>query len=264
MDLGLQGKVALVVGGSRGLGLASTRELAGEGVKVMIAARDQANLDQVVGEITAAGGTAAGVSADCLTAAGVDQALAAARQSFGEIDILVYVPNVTIHGRFEDVGEAEFEWGHAGMVTLFARLSRAVLPHMKAQGFGRIVTIGSMAVKMMHRTLPRTVPNTYRLAHAGLCKTISDDVARFGVTVNTLGTGSFATEAFVATYTRLAAEQGKTYEQVAAERAGAIPAARLGRPEEMAAAVTFLCSPRASYITGQQIMVDGGRVESVL
>jgi len=264
MDLGIRGRAAVVIGGSRGLGYASARELAAEGVRVMIAARNQERLDEAVGEIAVEGGEVAGVSADCLTAEGVDKAFAAARERYGEIDILVYSPSVSIHGWFEDVGEAEFAWGNASMVTLFAHMARSVLPHMKTQRWGRIVVIGSCAVKAMQRRLPRTVPMAYRMANAALCKSLSDEYGPYGITVNTVAPGPFATELFVRLFERQAADTGKSYEEVHAERTSDLPLRRMGRPEELGSTVAFLCSERGGFITGQQIMIDGGSSPAIL
>ena len=100
---------------------------------------------------------------------------------FRSPDVVVYVPSVTIWGRFEEVGPEEWAQGHDALVVQFAHLVKSVLPNMKAKGWARIVTIGSMAVRMLHKQLPRAVPNTYRLAHLGLSKTIADEVGRFGI-----------------------------------------------------------------------------------
>jgi 3-oxoacyl-[acyl-carrier protein] reductase len=264
MDLQITGKSALVVGGSKGIGKAISRELAAEGAKVTVVARTQQPIDDLIAALREAGGEAVGCAADCLTHEGLDRAVATATGAFGSPDIVVYIPNVTIWGRFEEVSWQELEAGNVALVTQFARLVKAVLPHMKKQQWGRIVTIGSMAVRMLHKQLPRAVPNTYRLAHIGLSKTISDEIARHGITVNTLGTGSFATDAYPESWSKLAAQEGKTYEEILAERTRPIPVGRLGRPEEMAAVCAFLCSGRASYVTGQLYLVDGGRVESPL
>lgn len=262
MDFGITNKSAIIIGGSKGCGRAISLELAAEGANVTVVARGQEAIDDTVGTIRKAGGKAVGHSADALSPAGIDGAVAAATSAFGSPDIVVYIPSVTIWGRFEDADAEAFALGNAALVTQFGRLVKAVLPQMKERQWGRIVTIGSMAVRMLHKQLPRAVPNTYRLAHLGLSKTISDEVAKYGVTINTLGTGSFATGAYSATWERLAAQEGKTYDQILAERVRPIPIGRLGQPEEMAAVCAFLCSTRASYVTGQLLLVDGGRVES--
>jgi 3-oxoacyl-[acyl-carrier protein] reductase len=135
---------------------------------------------------------------------------------------------------------------------------------MQEKKWGRIVTIGSMCARMVHRHIPRAAANTYRLAGIGLSKQLSDEFGRDGITVNTIGTGSILTPAFLETFGGVAEKEGKTFAQVEAEKAADIPVGRLGRPEEMAAAAVFLCSDRASFITGQLLLVDGGRVQSPL
>lgn len=264
MDLGINGRVALVIGGSRGLGFASATELAVEGAKVVIAARDQGRLTEAAREIAALGGEAVGVSADCLTVEGLDKAIAFARETYGEIDIVVYSPSITIHGWFDDCGDEEYAWGNAAMVTLFAYVCRAVLPHMKVQKWGRIVCVGSRLVKSVWRQIPRAVPNTYRLAQAGLCKTLSDEVGKFNITVNTLAAGAFESELFVRLFTREAEEKNTTYEQLHAGYVEAIPVRRLGNKTEFGKTLAFLCSNHAGFITGQQIMIDGGEAATVL
>jgi 3-oxoacyl-[acyl-carrier protein] reductase len=262
MDLGIMGKSALVVGGSKGCGRAISLELASEGARVTVVARGQEAIDDTVKAICEGGGKAMGCPADSLQAEGIDKAVATATDAFGSPQIVVYVPSVTIWGRFEEVGPEEFALGNVALVTQFARLVKAVLAPMKERQWGRIITIGSMAVRMLHKQLPRAVPNTYRLAHLGLSKTISDEVAQYGITLNTIGTGSIATDAYSKAWGRLAQQEGRTYEDVLAERIKPIPVGRLGKPEEIAAVCAFLCSARASFVTGQLLLVDGGRVES--
>src|ERR1700679_1601491 len=151
MDLQIAGKSALIVGGSKGIGRAISRELAAEGAKVTVAARTLHPIDEVVAAIREVGGSAVGCPADCLTHEGMDRAVATAAATFGSPDIVVYVPSATIWGRFEEVSWEQFDAGNLALVTQFARLVKAVLPHMKEQQWGRIVTIGSMAVRMLHK-----------------------------------------------------------------------------------------------------------------
>jgi 3-oxoacyl-[acyl-carrier protein] reductase len=265
MDFGLAGRVALVTGGSKGIGLACSHELAAEGAKVMIASRSQDNVDAAVAEVAAkSGGTIAGVAADCMTPEGIAAAIAAAQAAFGPVTIAIFIPNASIPGDFADIDDEAFLLADNNLVLSFARLARGVIPDMKAAKFGRIVTIGSMCARMVHRHIRRAVANTYRLAGIGLSKQLSDEFGRDGITVNTIGTGSILTPAFLETFGGVAAKEGKSFAEIEAEKAADIPVGRLGRPEEMAAAAVFLCSQRASFITGQTLLVDGGRVPSPL
>jgi 3-oxoacyl-[acyl-carrier protein] reductase len=262
MDFGLKGRVALVTGGSRGIGFAISQELAREGARVFIASRDQRNVDSAVAQIRDKGGDASGCAADCMSSDGIARAVEQARAAYGPIDIAVFIPNATIPGDFADIGEETFMLADNNLVLAFARLACAVIPDMQAKKWGRIVTIGSMCARMVHRHIPRAVSNTYRLAGIGLSKQLSDEFGRDGITVNTIGTGSILTHAFLETFGGVAEKEGKTFEQVEAEKAADIPVGRLGRPQEMAAAAVFLCSERASFITEQLLLVDGGRVPS--
>jgi 3-oxoacyl-[acyl-carrier protein] reductase len=261
MDLGIKGKVALVIGGTQGIGLACSQALAAEGTKVFTVSRNQKNIDDAVASIKAEGGEAAGVPADCLTKEGIEDALAGVRKAYGSPDIFVYIPYATIMGRIEDVTDEDFAAGDNSMVLQFMRLCRAVLPHMKEQRWGRIVTIGSMAVRQTHRHVPHAVPNAYRLAAIGLSKTMSDEYAQYGITVNTVATGSIATENFKTTFREIAERNNEDYEEMLVKKSANIPAKRFGTPEEMAAVCAFLCSAPASYVTGTTILVDGGKVE---
>lgn len=261
MDLGIADKVALIFGGSRGIGLGCAQEFAREGCRTMIAARTQSHIDSAVAEIGNAGGTVAGVAADCTTKAGIAQAVAAATEAFGPPDILIFNVDSGPKGAFLDVDDDTFAAANNNNVMAFRWAVQAVIPHMQEQRWGRILTIGTNSVKSPHRKLPRAAQNTYRVGALALSKTISAELGPFGITVNTLGTGAIATLQFREVFTKIAAEHGQSYEEHIAERVRHWPIQRMGTPEDMAAAAAFLCSDRAGFITGQVLVVDGGNLE---
>lgn len=261
MDLGIAGKVALVTGGSQGIGLACARRFAAEGCKVMIAARTQSRIDSAVAEI---GGAVRGVSADCTTREGIAKAVQATAEAFqAGVDIGIFNVDSGPKGAFLEVDDATFEAANRNNVMAFRWLVQAVWPAMKAKGWGRILTIGTNSVKQPHRKLPRAAQNTYRVGALALSKTLSAELGPFGITVNTLGTGAIETEQFVAVFSAIAAERGQTYEELVAARVAEWPIRRLGTPADMASAAAFLCSDLAGFITGQVLVVDGGNLETL-
>lgn len=261
MDLGIVGKVALVTGGSQGIGLACARRFAAEGCKVMIAARTQANIDAAV---TSIGGDCAGISADCTTKDGVAKAVQACRDAFGSApDIAIFNVDSGPKGAFLDVDDETFAAANTNNVMAFRWLVQQVWPQMKERGWGRILTIGTNSVKQPHRKLPRAAQNTYRVGALALSKTLSAELGPFGITVNTLGTGAIETEQFRTVFTKIAADKGQSYAEHIAERVAEWPVRRMGQPEDMADAAAFLCSDRAGFITGQVLVVDGGNLETL-
>lgn len=261
MDLGIKGKVALVFGGSKGIGLGCAHEFAREGCLTVIAARTQATIDAAVAEVEAAGGRAVGVSADCTTKEGIARAVQAATDAFGPPDILIFNVDSGPKGPFLEVDDDTFAAANNNNVMAFRWAVQAVFPHMKANGWGRILTIGTNSVKAPHRKLQRAAQNTYRVGALALSKTLSAELGPHGVTVNTLGTGAIATPQFREVFTKIAEAKGQSYEEHIAERVSEWPVQRMGTPEDMAAAAAFLCSDRAGFITGQVLIVDGGNLE---
>jgi 3-oxoacyl-[acyl-carrier protein] reductase len=264
MDFGISGKVALSGGGSKGMGRFISEDLAREGCKVVVAARGQEAIDDTVAAIRAAGGEATGVSADMSTKAGILAAVAHAKDVYGAPDIVVSNVYGPTHGRWEETSDQDFLDAYESIVMSEVYLSRAVLPHMKQQRWGRIVCINSICSKEPHRALPLVTANVTRVGATALNKSISDELASYGITINTIGTGSFATERYMS-YMRKQAELGvEGLDPDDLTRRSDIPAGRIGDPSEMSAVVVFLCSSRASYVTGQLIVVDGGRVRSLM
>lgn len=261
MDLGIAGKVALVFGGSKGIGLGCAHEFAREGCRTVITARTQTTIDAAVAEVTAAGGEAVGVSADCTTKEGIAKAVQAAADAFAPPDILVFNVDSGPKGSFLEVDDETFAAANNNNVMAFRWAVQAVVPHMREQGWGRILTIGTNSVKAPHRKLARAAQNTYRVGALALSKTLSAELGPMGITVNTLGTGAIATPQFKEVFTKIAEAQGQTYDEHVAERVSQWPVRRMGTPEDMAAAAAFLCSVRAGFITGQVLVVDGGNLE---
>jgi 3-oxoacyl-[acyl-carrier protein] reductase len=261
MELGLQGKTALVLGGSKGLGRAIAQALGAEGVAVAMLARGQQALDEAVGAIGARGGNAIGLAADLTQWDTVERAARVAREQLGPIDILVNncggPPPARVIGIAPELWLEQF---HA-MVLVFIRLTDLLLPDMRRRKWGRIINVASESVIQPIPNL--AISNTLRGAVAGWAKTLAGEVAADGITVNTLLPGAFETDR-VLQFQRIASErEGVSSEEFMRRAVRNIPVGRLGQPAEFGAAAAFLASPLAGYITGSMIRLDGGSIRSV-
>jgi 3-oxoacyl-[acyl-carrier protein] reductase len=263
MDLGLDGKVALVAASSRGLGRAVAEALAREGASLVLCARGGAALRETADSIRAATGRAVlAIEADVSDAAARGRLLAAAEATYGRIDVLVTNGGGPPAGPFES--HSPEAWAEAVRQNLesVVELTRGVLPGMKARRWGRIVNVTSIAVKQPVDNL--ILSNSIRAAVTGFARTLANEVAPFGITVNNVMPGYTRTQRVVDL-----AERNATLRQTTAEveqRAWEqqIPMGRLGEPDEFGAMVAFLASERASYTTGASIPVDGGWIKALL
>jgi NAD(P)-dependent dehydrogenase (short-subunit alcohol dehydrogenase family) len=263
MDLGIGGRVALVSGASKGLGRAVAEELAAEGARVVVTARGHDALEETVEAITAAGGSAFAVSADMTEKAEIQRVVAAARATFGPVEIAVFNVYGPTHGRYEEVTDEALTGAYNDMVMGMHWLTSAVPPDMKVAGWGCLVTLNSISAEEVHRDLPLFTANPTRAAAVSFNKTLSAEVAPFGITVNTMGTGSFLTDRFSSYMQRQTSKRGVPYDEFDAMQSDVIPVGQIGYPAEMSAAVAFLCSARAGFITGQFVVVDGGQVRTL-
>jgi 3-oxoacyl-[acyl-carrier protein] reductase len=259
VDFGLEGKVALVAASSKGLGLASALALAREGAQVTICSRNAAQLDAAASEIRAeTGADVLAVPADLTRADDITAVVSATVERFGGVDVLVNNSGGPRIGSFADL--TDDDWRQAlEIVTLnFVRFVRAVVPHMRARRWGRIVGIQSTSVKQPVGNID--LSNGTRPGIAGLMKAIMPDLARDGITINLVLPGSFRTDRILG---RSGADTAGQRERLAAIAAG-IPLGRLGEPIELGNLVAFLASEQASYITGAVYQVDGGAIRSNL
>ena len=263
MELGLTGRVALVAASSRGLGRAIAAELATEGARVAMCARGEEalraaaeDIRQATGADVLAGPADLGVPADVVRVAD------AARSHFGAIDILVTNTGGPPAGPFESHSPEAWEVAVRQNLGSVLDLTRAVLPGMKERGWGRIVNVTSIAVKQPVDNL--ILSNAVRAAVTGFARTLANEVAPQGVTVNNVMPGYTRTDRVTELAARNAAQRGTSPAAELERWEREIPMRRLGEPEELAALVAFLCSARASYITGTSIPVDGGWIKSLL
>lgn len=262
MDLGLRGRVALVAAASRGLGKAVALELAREGADVAICARGREQLRRTAEEIAAeTGARLLAIVADVTVARDVTNLVTTVAEQFGRLDILVNNAGGPPPGPF--LSFSDDDWRRAIELNLIStvRLTRAAVPIMRANRWGRIINITSVAVK---QPIPDLVlSNAARSAVIGLAKTLALELAPDGITVNSVCPGFTLTERVQQLAESLAEREGKTVAEVLAGYERQIPMGRMGRPEELAALVAFLASERAAYITGTAIQVDGGYVRGI-
>lgn len=256
MDFRIRGKVAFVAGGSKGMGRDAALALGAEGCKVLVVAREQGAIDAVVAEIAAAGGDAAGLSADLCTQDGVAAALAACTARWGMPDIVVGQTNDTHFGPALTMDPATFEEVFRVLTISAIYLAQATIPAMQAKKWGRFVHIGSITAKEPERHFPHAAANITRPATSGFLKTLADEVAADGVTVNTVAPGWTLTPSLEQFF----AKSGWTNDQGNEwlRKTIRVPAARAGTSEELGTTIAFLCSDQAGYITGTWIPVDGG------
>jgi 3-oxoacyl-[acyl-carrier protein] reductase len=270
MDYGIEGKVAVVSGGSRGIGRAIARTLAGEGVAVVIAARTASHLDAAADEIDAvAPGRVEAVVADMTSPTDVERVVEVAAARFGPVGIAV--SNVIGHvidpeaegsgpgaGTFATMAPEEYRREFEHLFVSAWALALAAIPGMLEAGWGRICNIGSGVAREPATDLPHILPNTVRPAVAGMHRLLAARLAGGGITVNNILTGSILTERNRSYWRWLADERGQTVDEVTSGVNAGIPLRRMGEPEEMAALVAFLCSQQGARVTGQSIPVTGG------
>jgi 3-oxoacyl-[acyl-carrier protein] reductase len=265
VDLGLKGKVVLVAAASKGLGRAISEEFAREGAKLAICSRDEAAIGAAAQDILAkTKAEVLPIAADVSTQQGCESFVAKAVAKHGTVDILIVNAGGPPPGRFDDLDDAA--WHKAVDLTLFSavRLTRLALPYMRKQKSGSIVYSTSTSVRQPTQYLNLILSNAIRASVHGMLKTLSSDLAKDGIRVNAVQPGRIATDRLVQLDTDTAKRQNTTPEAVRKRyEESVIPMARYGKPEEYAAAVVFLASPKASYITGVSLQVDGGMLMSM-
>jgi len=257
MDLGLHGRTAVVCGASSGLGLATARELAREGTRLLIVSRSEERIGSARDRLAEeTGAEVRAVAADLREPGAAETIVTAAREAFGPVDVLVTNSGGPPSLPAVEAGPGELEEAVRLLLLPVQRLLALCLPDMRRRGWGRVVAITSIAVREPQPGL--VLSNSIRAALTGYLKSVADEVAADGVTVNSVLPGYTATERLGELARALAERQDTTVEAVRAKWAASAPMKRLLDPAEVAAAITFLASDRASGMTGVALPVDGG------
>jgi 3-oxoacyl-[acyl-carrier protein] reductase len=249
MELGLEGRVALVMGASRGIGRGIAAALAREGARVVLSSRSEERLADAVQEI---GRCVVAIPSDASDPERLAALPAEVEDAIGPIDILILNTGGPPAGGALDHDLEEWERAYRSLVLAPRILTGAAVPGMRERGWGRIVNVGSTTTIEVNPAL--NLSNSHRMATIGFLKTLAREVAGDGITVNTVATGRFATDRM--------AELGGSLDQVEAAAREEVPAGRLGKVEEYGDLVAFLCSERAAYVTGTVIPIDGGLMRS--
>ncbi|WP_378733283.1 SDR family oxidoreductase [Nocardia brasiliensis] len=252
VELGLNGRTAVVCASTSGLGRAIAEALSDEGANVVVCGRRGSVADNIASGLP----RAVGFGVDLLAPASGQRLLAAAQKAFGPADIVVLNGPGPGPGRVTEIQEQELDQAVGSLVTAHHRLVTLALPHMREQGWGRVLAVGSSAVLTPIPDL--ALSGIGRAALAAYLKALATEVAADGVTINMLLPGRIVTERVQQIDAARAAQSGRTLSAEQAESVARIPMNRYGRPAELAAIAAFLCSDLASYITGTLVRCDGG------
>jgi 3-oxoacyl-[acyl-carrier protein] reductase len=262
MDLGLQGKIAIVTAASQGLGKASALALAQEGATVVICSRRQKEITETARELReTTGATVVPMVADVTNAEHIKLLVAETKRQFGAIHVLINNAGGPPAGSIEALTDEEWQKGHDLTLMSMVRLTREVLPTMIDQRWGRVITIVSVVAKQPINDL--LLSSAIRPGILGLTKVLANLHAKENITFNTICPGHILTKRQEEINASRAAQKNMTIEECLKEAASLIPAGRLGRPEEIGNTVAFLSSEQASYINGANLLVDGSASKGI-
>ncbi|WP_026676161.1 SDR family oxidoreductase [Fictibacillus gelatini] len=261
MDLGLTNKAVLVLASSKGLGKATAMKYAEEGARVMITGRDGETLKATAKEIKEKTGSRIEYEVcDITKKEDIKNLVQKTVDAFGNVDVLINNAGGPPAGTFDDFGDEEWEYAFQLTLQSMIRAVREVLPHMRKNGGGRIVNIASSSFKQPIDGL--ILSNTFRTAIMGLAKSLSQELAKDQILINTIGPGRIGTDRIKELDQVIAGKKGISVEDVKNELEQTIPLGRYGTPEEFARVIVFLGSEANTYVTGQAFLIDGGMVKA--
>ncbi len=261
MDLGLEDRVCLVTGSTAGIGLETARLLASEGARVVVSGRDAERVE----DARVAAGAALGVPADLSEPEGPSAVVREVERALGPVECLVNNVGVAYQTGFDELSDEQWEAMWQVNVMSYVRAIRAALPGMRGRGFGRIVNVSSTAGKRPSKEMPNY--SVTKAAVLSLSRLVADVYAKDGIRCNAVAPGPTASPAWLASgglADQAAARSGKSREEVLAGVGSGRPLGRLAEPAEIAAVIAFLCSDRASYVTGSAWSADGGTVPIIV
>ncbi|HEY7659810.1 MAG TPA: SDR family oxidoreductase [Actinomycetota bacterium] len=263
MDLGLKGMKAVVTGGSKGIGRETVRILAEEGCDVAVTARDAERLERVTGEIAdATGRTVLPLAGDMSVQADVERTMGAAIESLGGVDILVTSAGSSPGGLLEGLTEADWMSSVGLKFMGYVRSISVLLPHMRERGSGSVVmVVGNDGIKSSYWELTAGIANA---ADLNVASALAEQYGRFGVRINTVNPGPVNTDRWDGLERRFALDRDIPQDEARRIVMGTLPLGRICEPEEVASVVAFLASPRASYVSGAHVLIDGAQMKGLL